>query len=193
MKKIIISMLLIFSGYTLLAQNPSTPDSANAQSGITSDTTNAQGAMTSDSTIAQPVTSDTTNAQGAMTSDTTNAQAAITSDTTNAQGAMVSDSAKSAMPSNNMNNVTTNTANNNRSMAGTTTDASQTRFAALPVLVTAVPESIVGSVKNKYAANIYDITGLKNSAGQDVYMVRVLDNGQLRSEYVGSDGNAASK
>jgi len=67
------------------------------------------------------------------------------------------------------------------------------RFAALPVLETDVPSSLVSSVKNKYGDGLYDITGLKNSSGQDVYMLRILENGQIRNEYVSTDGSVASK
>jgi hypothetical protein len=188
MKKVFLSLLIICSGYTtLVAQNP--VDSA--QAGITADTTVAQdaiksdttGAMISDTARAQTQTpmSDTSMAQGAITADTTVAQDPMRTDTAVAQDAVVSDTAQVAMPSNNMNRATTDTS----------TDA-QLRFAALPVLVTAVPESVVTSVKSKYA-NAYDITAIKNSSGQEVFLVRVIDNGQLKSEYVGSDGNPASK
>src|SRR5688572_11222730 len=199
MKKVFLSLLIICSGYTaLVAQNP--VDSA--QAGITADTTVAQdaiksdttGAMISDTARAQAQTpmSDTTMAQGAITADTTVAQDPMRTDTTVAQDPMRTDTtvtqdpmrtdtAQVAMPSNNMNRATTDTS----------TDA-QLRFAALPVLVTAVPETVVTSVKSKYA-NAYDITAIKNSSGQEVFLVRVIDNGQLKSEYVGSDGNPASK
>ena len=60
---------------------------------------------------------------------------------------------------------------------------------SLPVIGTSVSADVVTNIKNKYGATVYDIRQMKSSSGQDIYAVRVMDNGQIRTDYVGADGN----
>jgi hypothetical protein len=64
---------------------------------------------------------------------------------------------------------------------------------ALPVTSTWVPDDIVNKVGSLYGANIYDITSLKGANGQTVYQVRVLDNGQSRTEWIDDAGNKVTE
>ena len=48
----------------------------------------------------------------------------------------------------------------------------QPGYAALPVLENSVPEAVVAKVKEKYGNTVYDITSVKRSADQSVYVIR---------------------
>ena len=64
--------------------------------------------------------------------------------------------------------------------------------AVLPVVGNDVSADVVTAVKTKYGDNVYDIKKVKISSG-DAYAVRVMENGQYRSFYVGADGNVIVK
>jgi hypothetical protein len=97
-----------------------------------------------------------------------------------------------ATTSGNMNNTmgTTNTSTNVNivSIGGWTTNP-----ANLPVVGNNVPAEVVTTLKNKYGTTIYDIKQIRATSGQTIYVVRVMENGGMRSEYVGADGNAVSQ
>jgi hypothetical protein len=59
---------------------------------------------------------------------------------------------------------------------------------ALPVLQTYVPDDVVNTAVNMYKQNLYDITAMKGSDRQDIYQVRILENGQVRSVYMDPSG-----
>ncbi|HEY8657498.1 MAG TPA: outer membrane beta-barrel protein [Chitinophagaceae bacterium] len=69
----------------------------------------------------------------------------------------------------------------------------QTNPASLPVIQTDIPANVVTNLKNKYGANLYDITKIKSTSGQDIYIVKVLDNDQVRMDYVDENGNTVSR
>lgn len=63
---------------------------------------------------------------------------------------------------------------------------------ALPVLQNMVPEEVVNKALELYGMNIYDVTRLKSvDSTMDVYQVRTLANGQLRTDVISADGSAA--
>ena len=64
--------------------------------------------------------------------------------------------------------------------------------ASLPVIGTGVTADVVATMKNKYGTNIYDIKKIRVTSG-DAYAVRVMENGQYNTYYVGADGNVVSK
>ena len=70
---------------------------------------------------------------------------------------------------------------------------SQVNWAALPVVATDVPVTVANAIKGKYSATIYDIRKIKGTSGNVVYVVRVLDNGAYRTDYVGEDGNLTTR
>lgn len=80
--------------------------------------------------------------------------------------------------------TTTTTSTNMVTMGGWTTNP-----ANLPVIGSNVSTDVVTVIKNKYGATVYDIKQIKSSSGQDIYVVRVMDNGTIRTDYVGADGN----
>jgi hypothetical protein len=66
--------------------------------------------------------------------------------------------------------------------------AGQTFIVSLPVHQTMVPDEVVSKVNSMYGPGVYDITALKGSNSQQVYQVRILENGTLRSEWINEDG-----
>lgn len=61
---------------------------------------------------------------------------------------------------------------------------------SLPVLQTYVPDEVVNVALNMHKQNLYDITAMKGTNKQDMYMVRVMENGQLQSHYMDAQGVA---
>jgi len=66
------------------------------------------------------------------------------------------------------------------------------KFAALPVLETYVPDDIVTKMKSMYGDKLYDITWVKSSANQDMYVVRTEENGNYQTQMINSDGTIKS-
>jgi hypothetical protein len=62
-------------------------------------------------------------------------------------------------------------------------------YLGFPVLQTQVPVTVVETFKNKYGTSLYDITAYKNLEGKAVYIVRVYDKGQYRTDYLDESGN----
>lgn len=88
------------------------------------------------------------------------------------------------------NNMSSSTFTNNTRI---TIQGWRTDPASLPVIGTGVSADVVTSIKSKYGSNIYDIKKIKITSGQDAYAVRVMENGQYNTYYVGADGNVVSK
>src|SRR5688572_1351731 len=59
---------------------------------------------------------------------------------------------------------------------------------SLPVLQTFVPEDVVATAINLYGNNLYGITKMKSANDMEVYQVRFLENGNLKSVWVDGDG-----
>jgi hypothetical protein len=64
--------------------------------------------------------------------------------------------------------------------------------AALPVLQTFVAPDTVTQVTSKYGKGLYAITKLKVGNGQDAYQVALLENAQVRYEWIGADGSVVT-
>lgn len=67
-------------------------------------------------------------------------------------------------------------------------NAGQSYMVARPVLHSAVPEEVVEKAINIYGDDIYDITAIKGLEGEELYTVRVIENGQLRAEKISAEG-----
>jgi len=63
---------------------------------------------------------------------------------------------------------------------------------SLPVLQTYVPDEVITAATNMYKQNLYDITALKGKDSQQVYQVRVQDNGELKSMWMDGNGTAVT-
>lgn len=61
---------------------------------------------------------------------------------------------------------------------------------SLPVLQTYVPDAVVTTATNLYKQNLYDITAMKGNNSQDMYVVRIQDNGELKSVWMDANGTA---
>jgi len=61
---------------------------------------------------------------------------------------------------------------------------------SLPVLQTFVPDAVVTTAINQYKQNLYDITAMKGNNNTDMYVVRVMDNGELKSMWMDANGTA---
>lgn len=63
---------------------------------------------------------------------------------------------------------------------------------SLPVLQTYVPDEVVNTATNLYKQNLYDITAMKGTSKQDIYQVRLMENGQMRTVYMDAQGVAVT-
>lgn len=68
--------------------------------------------------------------------------------------------------------------------------AGQSYMVALPVLQNQVPDAVASSAKSRFGHQVYDITAMKGTNNQQYYQVRVLENGQVRTEKIQEDGTA---
>jgi hypothetical protein len=67
--------------------------------------------------------------------------------------------------------------------------AGATYTVSLPVTQTWVPDDIINRASSMYGPTIYDLTTLKGSNGQNVYQIRTVENGQMRTQYITDDGS----
>ena len=67
--------------------------------------------------------------------------------------------------------------------------AGQTFTASLPVKQSLIPDAVVSRANSTWGPSLYDITAIKGNAGQQVYLVRTIENGQLSSQWIGEDGS----
>lgn len=100
------------------------------------------------------------------------------------------------------NNMNTTTGTSDRGTMNTTTSTNtnvvviggwRTDPANLPVVGNNVPADVVNTLRNKYGSTVYDIKQIRSTSGQNIYVVRVMENGGMRTEYVGADGNVVSQ
>lgn len=71
-------------------------------------------------------------------------------------------------------------------------NAGQSYLVARPVLHSAVPDEVVERAINIYGDEIYDITAIRGLEGEELYTVRIIENGQLRSEKISAEGSTIS-
>ena len=65
--------------------------------------------------------------------------------------------------------------------------------ANLPVVGNNVSPDVVSTLKTRYGSTIYDIKKIRSTGGQDIYVMRVMENGGMKTMYVGADGNVVSQ
>ena len=68
--------------------------------------------------------------------------------------------------------------------------AGQSFTVALPVRQTWVPDEVVAKSVQIFGPTLYDIHAMKGSDKQDMYLVRVLENGELSNHYIDATGNS---
>ncbi len=59
---------------------------------------------------------------------------------------------------------------------------------ALPVVQSFIPDGVMSKVHTMYGPMVYDVTMIKGSAMQPVYHARLIEGGQVRSQFFGEDG-----
>ncbi len=190
MKRLIVTILLSGSFFTMVAQNTDSTitNSTNVQRdtmpGNTNSTMNNNSAYDSSHTrMNNNSTMDSMN--HSMRRDTASDASGMNNmnQTSNMNRANMNNS------SNNMNNMSPKGNMYGSKSGGSMNAGFSTANAALPVIEDYIPDNVVATLKSKYANNVYDITSMKSGQDQAVYMVRSFDNGSLKTETVSADGN----
>ncbi|HEX2606184.1 MAG TPA: hypothetical protein VHK91_02350, partial [Flavisolibacter sp.] len=60
---------------------------------------------------------------------------------------------------------------------------------ALPVTQSYVPDDIINKLSSQYGPAIYDVTTIKSSDSTNIYQVRTIENGQVKSSWIAEDGS----
>jgi hypothetical protein len=68
-------------------------------------------------------------------------------------------------------------------------NAGQTFTVSLPVKQSLIPDDVSNRAIQNWGPEIYDIVALKGAQGQDIYQVRIIENGTVSSQYMDADGN----
>jgi|ERR1051326_688620 hypothetical protein len=63
---------------------------------------------------------------------------------------------------------------------------------ALPAIETQVPEGVITKAINQFGNNMYDITMMKGPSNNTIYMVRLMENGNIRSTWMNEDGSTVT-
>src|SRR6476620_4465475 len=70
-------------------------------------------------------------------------------------------------------------------------DRGNTYSVSMPVTQTYVPDDIMNKVTTMFGPMVYDITTLKgDSAHQNIYQIRTLESGQVKTQWIGDDGSS---
>ena len=67
--------------------------------------------------------------------------------------------------------------------------SAQSYMVSLPVRQSLTPDDVVMKAKNMYGLSVYDINRVKAANNEEVYHVRLLDNGQVRSVWLTEQGS----
>ena len=174
MKHLIVSLFLLGSLFSIKAQSDSVSSGSTAKADSVTSNNNANRAV-----------NDTKNN---MRSDSTGSiNNSLRSDSTG----MIKNNSNMKNPNWSGSTSKSNSGTyqtNFGAVSSSQTFAGQSIYASLPVLETYVPGDVVSMVKSKYKS-VYDITAVKESADQMVYVVRYGDNGVYKTEKIGQDGN----
>jgi len=174
MKKAIFSLLLLGSAYALFAQDVRTGDSSyNRNNNSNNSTNNMNNPSTTDNSLSN------TSSYSAYSSVPVNVRTSFQRDYPSASNV-------NWQQSNEWWHVTY--MNNGQAMHTYYNTAGLTYNVALPVIQTQVPADIISKVGTMYGPTVYDITRVKGMDNQDEYLVRILDNGQIRTERINGDG-----
>jgi hypothetical protein len=70
-------------------------------------------------------------------------------------------------------------------------DRGNTYSVSMPVTQTYVPDDIMNKVTTMFGPMVYDVTTLKgDSAHHNIYQIRTLENGQVKTQWIGDDGSS---
>jgi hypothetical protein len=71
------------------------------------------------------------------------------------------------------------------------TTGGNTFTVALPVRQSWVPDDVVSKAVTLYGPMLYDINTVKGTNSQDIYTIRILENGQMSTVWMDANGNKA--
>jgi hypothetical protein len=199
MKKTVLALLLVGSGTAILAQEPTTNTNNTSTNSANGTTTNSSANM--NSTTSDASTTGTTNNDNMSTSSSSSGSYnAYGSTMVNVPNTVqynfnrdypgISD-AQWSQSYNGLYRATYK--QNNQDMAVYYGNNGESFMVALPVLQNLVPETVASKARSMYGSNIYDITRLRGVDGNDVYQVRIIENGQTRAEWIGEDGSTVAQ
>lgn len=212
MKRIIISFLLTGTFFSLMAQDTDST-SANSNMKMTNDSTPAMNPNSNMNNMNNPVRTDSSSdmnnnsSSNTMSTDSSSNMNNLNSNMNNPSSNMnnnmkmdsssnMNNSSNSNMtpaPASNMDNNSSSNMNNSVGtgmMANSLNVQGQPGYASLPVLENSIPDAVVAKVKEKYGDTVYDITGIKRTTDQKVYVIRMGTNGMYKTEMMNEDGSA---
>lgn len=70
-------------------------------------------------------------------------------------------------------------------------NAGETFRVAIPVRQSLIPDNVVSTVVGLYGPMVYDVNTIKGANGQEIYHVRLLEDGTLVHKYLNADGTEA--
>jgi hypothetical protein len=196
MKKTILSLILIGGSCMVFAQNE-TRDTTTRPTTNTYDSSKTMNNTNINNGIQTPVSNsgDTANSKSAMSSN--NAYNAYGTTSVNIPYRAQMNLQKDYPTAN---NITWNQSgdwyhgtymNNGRYSHIYYDDRGNTYSVSMPVTETYVPDDIMNKVTTMFGPMVYDVTTLKgDSTHQNIYQIRTLENGQVKSQWIGDDGSS---
>jgi hypothetical protein len=70
-------------------------------------------------------------------------------------------------------------------------NAGQTFRVSIPVRQSLIPDDVVNQAVSQFGPMIYDVNTVRGANGQEIYHVRLIDNGQVVSQWLNADGSNA--
>ena len=196
MKKTILSLILIGGSCMVFAQNE-TRDTTTRPTTNTYDSSRTMNNTNINNGIQTPVSNsgDTANSKSAMSSN--NAYNAYGTTSVNIPYRAQMNLQKDYPTANNITWTQSGDwyhgtyMNNGRYSHIYYDDRGNTYSVSMPVTETYVPDDIMNKVTTMFGPMVYDVTTLKgDSSHQNIYQVRTLENGQVKSQWIGDDGSS---
>jgi hypothetical protein len=176
MKKTLIALLFVGSSSALLAQTVT--DSTNSNPNTTTDDMNA---MDNNSTTS--VSTGNYNAYGTVAVDVpATVRYSFQKDYPNVTGAQWYQTPNGQL------RVMYKDMNNQDMDVYYYGTSAQSYMVSLPVRQSLTPDDIITKAKSMFGMSVYDINRVKAANNEDVYHVRLLDNGQVRSVWISEQG-----
>src|SRR6476469_1100002 len=196
MKKTILSLILIGGSCMVFAQNE-TRDTTTRPTTNTYDSSRTMNNTNMNNGIQTPVSNsgDTANSKSAMSSN--NAYNAYGATSVNIPYRAQMNLQKDYPTANNITWTQSGDwyhgtyLNNGRYSHIYYDDRGNTYSVSMPVTQTYVPDDIMNKVTTMFGPMVYDITTLKgDSAHQNIYQIRTLESGQVKTQWIGDDGSS---
>jgi hypothetical protein len=197
MKKTILTLMLIGGSYMLFAQDE-TRDSTNRNTTNTYDSSRTMNSTNMNNGTQTPVNSnigDSLNKNSSMSSN--NAYNAYGATSVNIPSRAQMNLQKDYPTANNITWTQSGDwyhgtyLNNGRYSHIYYDDRGNTYSVSMPVTETYVPDDIMNRVTTMFGPMVYDVTTLKgDSSHHNIYQIRTLENGQVKTQWIGDDGSS---